>query len=131
MCVNEQLVKISESAKKRWEDPSYKQQLSEKHKSRWTTELKAKQSKRLTGKKRPEHSEFMKSKPIPDNFKCLVRTDEHKMNIAQALKGKPKSDEHKKKLSRPKLRVCRLTDKKEMSVNAYTRWVKLTFRNEV
>jgi hypothetical protein len=94
------------------------------HKKRWTPELKEKQSKRLIGKKRPEHSEIMKARKIPEGFKCIDKTEQHKINISNSLKGKPKSEEHKKNLSKPKNRICRIHDRKETTVNAYSRWLK-------
>lgn len=121
---NEQLLKISTASKNRWLDPSYKQSMVEIHKSRWTEEMKNEQSKRLTGKKRPGHSATMKSKKIPEGFKCIDKTEQHKINISNSLKGKPKTEEHKKNLSKPKTRICRIHDRKETTVNAYSRWLK-------
>ena len=47
----------------------------------------------------------------------------HGALVSAALKGKPKSTQHKLNLSGSKPRICRLTDKKEMSVNHFTRWI--------
>lgn len=125
----EQLQKISETSKQRWEDPEFKKMMIEKR--QWSDQRKEEQSLRLTGIKRPEHSALMKTKPIPENFKCLERTEDHKARIAEALKGKPKTAEHKMSLSKPKTRVCRIHDRKEMAVNAYTRWVKSLLVHEI
>lgn len=125
----EQLQKMSEASKQRWEDPEFKKLMSEKQK--WSDQRKEEQSLRLTGIKRPEHSALMKTKPIHENFKCLERTDDHKARIAEALKGKPKTADHIKSLSKPKTRVCRIHDRKEMAVNAYTRWVKSLLVHEI
>lgn len=125
----EQLQKISESSKQRWVDPEFRNMMIEKQK--WTDQRRKDQSLRLTGIKRPEHSALMKTKPIPENFKCLERTDDHKARIAEALKGKPKTVDHIKSLSKPKTRVCRIHDRKEMAVNAYTRWVKSLLVHEI
>jgi hypothetical protein len=121
---DEQLLKLSESSKEKWSNTTYKQKMIDIHKKRWTPELKEKQSKRLINKKRPEHSKIMKAKKIPEGFKCIDRTAEHKINISNSLKGIPKSDEHKKNLSKPKTRICRIHDRKETTVNAYSRWLK-------
>jgi hypothetical protein len=125
----EQLQKISESSKQRWADPEFKKMMNEKRK--WSDKRKQEQSARLTGTKRPEHSALMKLKPIPENFRCLERTEDHKAKIAEALKGKPKSDAHKQNLSKPKPRVCRIHDRKEISINAYSRWLNLFLVHEV
>jgi hypothetical protein len=127
----EQLQKISETSKQRWADPEQRKKLLESQTNSWTEHRKYQQVERLTGKKRPEHSQLMKSKPLPENFKCIDKTDEHKARIAEALRGKPKTDDHKKSLSKPKTRVCRIHDRKEMAVNAYTRWVKSLLVHEI
>lgn len=124
---------LSDSAKEkikvdvinRWKDPAYKDRLSNSHKERWESnpELRMQQSNRMAGKSRPAHSELMKSRVRNENFKCIDRTPEHRKNISAALKNKPKSAEHRKKMTGAKPRICRLTDKKEMSVNHYTRWL--------
>jgi hypothetical protein len=119
----EQLKKLSESSKSRWQDSDFKKMMSEKRK--WSDERKQEQSKRLTGVKRPQHSEYMKSIKLPDNFKCIVKTEEHKKSISEALKGRKISDTHKSNLSKPKNRICRLADKKEMSVCHFKRYDKL------
>jgi hypothetical protein len=117
----EELLHHGIQIKKRWEDEDYRTRTIQSQKDSWSTERKQEQSIRLSGKKRPEHSAFMKSQPLSPNFKCDVRTDAHKNNIAKSLTGKPKTEEHKKKLGGPKLRCCRLSDRKEISVNHLNR----------
>lgn len=127
----EQLQHLSNISKQRWNDQESRNKIVEAQSRSWTEQRKQEQSERLTGVKRPEHSSLMKQRPIPDNFKCIDKSDDHKKKIAQALKGKPKSEEHKKSLSKPKTRVCRIHDRKEMAVNAYSRWLKSLLVHEI
>lgn len=122
----EQITKLSSSSKNRWENPEYKEKLRQKQKDSWTEQRREEQSKRLTGQKNPEHSKKMKGRKLDPShpFLSYKRTEKHKSKISESLKGKPKSEDHKKKLSTPKIRICRLHDRKEISVNAYTRWLK-------
>jgi hypothetical protein len=100
----EQLSKISNTSKERWSNPDYKEVMRQKAKNAWTKERKQKQRERLTGKKRPAHSEKMKSRGIPKNFKrSKPMTDDHKKKISEALKGKPKSESHKQNLSKSRI----------------------------
>lgn len=121
----EQKLKISESSRKRWQNPEYRKNTIKSQSLAWSEERKSNQSKRLTGSKKPAQSRTMKGRKLySDHPFCIgIKTDEHKLNISNALKGKPKSEEHKQKLRKPKVRVCRLIDKKEMSINHYTRWL--------
>ena len=119
----DELSDMSNKLKLRWEDPEYRSRLIESHKNRWTDDLKEKQSKRLTGKLRPEHSKTMTGRTGHHNGLGVKKKDGHGANVSAATKGVPKSIEHRKKLSGAKPRICRLTDKKEMSVNHFTRWL--------
>lgn len=129
----EQLQKIAETSKQRWQDPETRESLIQSQTASWTQQRKDSQSRRLLGKKRPEHSEKMRGRKLDQNhpFFNEHKTESHREKIKEALKGKPKTDEHKKSLSKPKTRVCRIHDRKEMAVNAYTRWVKSLLIHEV
>jgi len=102
----DQLENLSQIIKQRWEDPEYKERLSQKQSASWTQQRKEEQAKRLTGKKRPEHSEKMKQLMSSDHYKRMAskhfseleRTDTHRENISIALKGKPKTTEHIQKI---------------------------------
>jgi len=96
--------KISKKSKERWDDPEYKKKMSQIHKKRWAENptLKEEQVKRLTGKKRPEHSKKMTGRKFDEDVKEKMRKpkcEEHGKNVSKALKGKPKSEKHKKALS--------------------------------
>lgn len=91
--------KISQSSKDRWADPSYRARLVETHKNRWTAELREKQSKRLIGISRPEHSVKMTGRTGHHNGLGVKKRDGHGANVSAATKGVPKSDEHRKNLS--------------------------------
>jgi hypothetical protein len=121
----EQLQKISESSKQRWADPEFKKMMVKNQTSSWTEQRKQEQTERLTGIKRPEHSEKMRGRNfLTDDhpFYATHKTEEHKQKIKEALSDKPKSQEHKDKLKVPKLRCCRLSDRKEVSVNSLARY---------
>ena len=120
--------KISKDVINRWKDPEYKKRLINAHKERWESnpELKERQSLRLTGQKRPEHSAKLKGHPGHTKCKGVKKHPGHGALVSAASKGKPKSEEHKLKLRVPKpLVVCRLTDHKEMSMANFTNWSRL------
>jgi hypothetical protein len=58
--------------------------------------------------------------------------DLHGKEKAEELKKalrKPKTEEHKKKLSKPKPKViCRIHDRKEMSIGNFMNWNKNAFK---
>lgn len=131
----EEREKISQSSKARWEDSEYRNKMSEIHKKRWkdNPELIEKQIARLTGIKRPEHAEKLRGRVVSLNIRAKLKKPKHKdhvKKVAEALSGKPKSEEHKQKLRVPKNRICRLTDRKEMAVGHYTRWLKTLIHSE-
>lgn len=115
------LIEHGKKSKELWEDPIFRSKVIKSQQDSWTDGRRTEQAERLSGQKRPEHSALMASRPRNPNFKCEVRTETHNNNISEALKGVPKSEEHKKKLRVPKLRCCRLSDRKEISVNALNR----------
>jgi hypothetical protein len=90
----EQLDKISETSKQRWENPEFKKMMIEKQK--WSDQRKEQQSLRLTGIKRPEHSQKMKGRTLDPThpFFNETKSEDHKNAISEALKGKPKSEQH-------------------------------------
>jgi hypothetical protein len=120
----EQLQKISKTTKQRWADPKHRQKMLEARAGCWTEQRKQKQVERLTGKKRPDHSLIMKGRKLDPShpFFNETKSEDHKNAISEALKGKPKSEDHKDKLRVPKLRCCRLSDRKEVSVNSLSRY---------
>lgn len=129
----EQLEKLSIASKTRWEDHGFREAMIQNQKESWTDHRREQQSNQRTGIKRPDHAEKMRGRKINKDHPFLIgeKTDAHKNKISEALKGKPKSDEHKKNLSKPKTRVCRIFDRREMSVNAYTCWLKSFLVNEI
>ena len=125
---------ISLSSKKRWEDPEYRTRLAETHRNRWTDELRERQSTRLTGKLRPDHSVKMSGRKNPKlsaATKGVPKPVDFGKKISDALSGVPKSEDHRKKLCGAKPRICRLTDRKELSVNHYTRWLLSLLPQEI
>jgi hypothetical protein len=132
---DEQIARMSASSSERWAEDGYRDRLSQAHKDRWANnpELAERQSQRLkdeywTDERKASHSEKMKAR-VTDELKAktseffsnMERTDEHCARISQALKGKPKTAEHKAKLSVPRPRVCRISDRKEMSDSHFNR----------
>lgn len=91
--------KIAVTSRERWSDPEYARKVSESQSESWTDERKKIHSESLTGKSRPEHSEYMKNiwsenKESMCNIGDLPRTDSHNKAISAALKGKKKSHSH-------------------------------------
>lgn len=99
-------LKISESSKLKWQDPKYIEKMNKR--KRWTEESKRIQSERLTGVKRPEHSNLLKSKntKLPPNHPFLAKTksEDHKRKISISHTGKSKSEEHIKNMVLSKLK---------------------------
>lgn len=126
--------KISLANLKAWSDPDYREKMIESQKNSWTEERKEKQSiisKNLwTEERKIEHSNKMKGRKGSKALKGKPKSEEHNIKNSKALKGKPKSKEHIEKMKLPKNRVCRLTDKKEMSVNHFTRWLNSIVEDE-
>jgi hypothetical protein len=84
-----------------------------------TDEYRAKMSATKKGKSIP------KLQGRPSNRKGVTMTDEQKEKIKLSMLGKnsgPRSEETIKKMSVTKRRICRLSDRKEMSVNSFTKY---------
>lgn len=84
--------------------------------------------------RKPKSEEFKQNlrKPKSEETKQKMRkvkgpqSDEHKANISASKSGKrrlPFSATHRINMSKPKTRVSRLFDKKEMPVRLFTLWV--------
>lgn len=79
-----------------------------------------KMSQAKLGRSNPWMAEVnARRKGIPTALKGVAKTDDHKANISNALRGKPK----------PKA-VCRLADHKEMTLNNFNKWLKFHFPSE-
>lgn len=96
--------KISEYNKMRWQDPSFREMMSERHRQRWESipELRERQKNRLTGVKRPQHSKKMKGRTMSDEQKVKLRKPKHSghgAKVSASTKGKSKSAEHKEAIS--------------------------------
>jgi hypothetical protein len=121
--------KLSTSSKQMWSDPEFKLKMSQIHKDRWTDDQKQRQSqvsKSLwTDERKQKHSEAMKGKPGTKKLKGVPKSAEHNRKNSESLKGKAKSPEHIQSLkdSIALRKVCRLSDKKIMSVTHFTRWL--------
>lgn len=122
--------KLSKASKLMWGDPEFKERMSVLHKERWTEEEKLKRSNLMKEKWKDEkyrnnHSKKMKGKIGSKKLKGIPKTDEHNKKNSEALKGKKKSKEHVEnlRLSASIRRICRLSDRKEMSIPAFTRWM--------
>lgn len=123
---------MGQRTKERWAaaraDPLYQEKMATRGEKRWTDKAKQEQVDRLTGVKRPKHSQKLKGRASSEKFLAFTnspRSDQHKENIAKALTGKAKSEHHKKNLSKPKpLVVSRIHDRKPMTMGNYMNWVK-------
>jgi len=91
--------RMSEGAKKRYEDPAERAKRSEAIKKLWVDpEYKAKQSESMKGKKRTEETR----RRMSESKKGKKLSEEHKQKISEGQKGKkrkPFSEDHKQKLS--------------------------------
>jgi hypothetical protein len=96
----------------RWSDPFYKEKMSQSYKNSWTDERKNAQSKRLTGKCRPEHSVKMKGRKGSTVLKGVPKPAGFGTKISTALSGKSKSELHKINLSLSKKGKLQKTRKK-------------------
>lgn len=119
---------LSEKSKARWSDFEYKEEMKEKHRKRLEDERERyKCGNAFRGKKRPEHAEKLTGRILSEEHRktlCVPKRAGHGSNVSAALKGKPKSQQHREALSGKKRRICRLIDKKEMSINHFGRWLK-------
>ena len=63
------------------------------------------------GKKRLKHDKKGREAKyiVGHNFKGIILTENHKQKISQALRGKPKSEEHRKHLSEIKLKGLKIS----------------------
>jgi hypothetical protein len=109
-----ELQAMSDKLKARWSDPEYKQKMIQTHKDRWTDDKKAAQTKRLktefwTEERKASHSAKMSGRKNPLAFggslKGKPKSDEHRAKISAGSKGKPKSDAHRKALSEARKRM--------------------------
>lgn len=123
-----ELTRMSDISTERWADPLYKEKMVAIHRARWTNELKEKQSIRLTGKLRPEHSKIMTGRTntkISEALKGKPKPEGHGAKVSAATKGVPKSEIHKQHLRVPKAKtICRISDRKEMSPANFANWIK-------
>lgn len=87
---------ISNSSTQMWKDAEIREKIIKSQQDSWTDERRYEQAYRLTGKKRPDHSEKLKGRSLPTNhpFFNAQKSEEHKLNISKSLKGKPKTSDH-------------------------------------
>lgn len=72
------------------------------------------------GRTNPWMSEVnARRKGVPTSLKGQPKTNNHKLKIASALKGKPKIKA-----------VCRIADRKEMTLNNFNKWLKFHYSSE-
>jgi hypothetical protein len=125
----EQLFHMSNLVKERWKNPDFKQHMKKAQQNSWSDTRKKEQSIRLktefwTEDQKKIHSEKIKGHPGSTKLKGVPKTAEHNKKNSEALKGKKKSEAHRLALSKPKIRVCRISDRKEMSINHFNRHSK-------
>ena len=89
-----------------------KRRISEGCKKSWNEERRINQSLKLKGLKRTEETKDKMKGPL---------SDQHKQKLSDVRKG----------ISIPHRKICRLFDRKEMSVCHYTRWLKATVPSQL
>jgi hypothetical protein len=109
-------VKISATSKKRWTDPAYKERLQQSHKEAWSEE------------RRLKHQNWLAIHWTDDRKKHQRETLRGRKSPLAGLPGKKKAEGHGARVSAaltgvPKIRCCRLHDRREMSVGEFTKWV--------
>ena len=121
--------KISETHLELWQDPEHRQKMIEAQKSSWTEERKQKNSETMkqlwTPERKARQSCALRGRKGTRKLKGVPKTAEHNRKNSEALKGRSFSEEHKKAISEAKKlqKVCRLFDKRVMSIGHFTRWV--------
>lgn len=121
--------KLSDNSIKMWSDPEFKEKMKQVHRERWTESERQRNSEMMkekwTEERKQKHSEKMKGHIGSRKLKGIPKTEEHNRKNSEALKGKVKTEEHKQNLreSMRLRKVCRLSDRKEMSVTHFTRWL--------
>ncbi len=56
-------------------------------------------------------------------YKLPSRSEKYRIESSIRQRGIPKSESHKLAMRKPKIRCCRLLDRKEMSMSHFTRWI--------
>ena len=121
--------KISENLIRNWKCPEYREKLTKARANAWDSERHLKHREYLKIRWTPEakerHSKLMSGKKGKNKSRGIPKTAEHNRKNSEALKGKKKSAEHRQALreSYNIRRVCRLDDKKEMSIVVFTKWL--------
>ena len=113
---DEQLKKLSAASKKNWEDPAFRERLQRSQSASWTDERRAAHQRWLeehwTDERRKHQRMKLKGRANPLVGRPGVpKSPTHAAAIASALRGIPK------------VRCCRIEDKREMSVGEFTKWL--------
>lgn len=99
-----QRIRMSKASSERWKDPDYRSRMSIIHKVRWELVDRETLNTPWSGVKREDHSRTMiqlyKDEPwrkeqLSVAMKGIPKTDEHKGAISKSLIGKAKSPEHR------------------------------------
>ena len=119
---------LSKHSKNMWNNDEFRDKMKRIHKSLWTDERKLLNSnimkEKWTDERKQKHSQKIKGNPGSKKLKGVPKTKEHNERVSLSLRGKKHSQEHILKLSGPKPRITRILDRKEMSVNHFSRWIK-------
>ena len=112
----EQLKKLSAASKKNWEDPSFRERVQRSQSASWTDERRAAHRRWLEGHWTDERRRHQRAK-LKGRGNPLIgrpgvpKSPSHSAAIASALKGVPK------------VRCCRIEDRREMAVGEFTKWL--------
>lgn len=134
----ESLLKISNKSKLNWSNDAFRNKMCESQRLSWTNERKEKQSEYMKAKWTDERKEnhSTKLKGHIGHLKCkgVPKAKGFGEKVSVALKGKPKSDEHRRKLSELKrsstVYVTRIADKQLMSLTNFNKWQKYIISRE-
>lgn len=122
--------KISIASLRNWSNTDYREKMIESQKNSWTEDRRKQNGenmkKQWTPERRSLHGSKLKGKKMstPSRKKGVPHSSEHASKISIALKGKEKSAQHKENLRNSKIRVCRLFDRKEITLFQFLKWIK-------
>ena len=127
---SDQKEKMSVASKRMWVEK--RETMIKSQSLSWTEERKLEESERKriwwTPERRQQHSKKMKGRGYPGRGKGIPKPAGFGTKISTYLTVRKKSPEHIQSMSKPKSRICRLIDRKEMSINHFTRWLKTISR---
>ena len=138
LLTEESLKKISDKSKINWSRENFRIKMKESQRLSWTDERKVKQSNYMktvwTDERKADHSNKLKGHIGHMKCKGVSKSIGFGEKVSNALKGLPKTDEHKRKLSEIRksstVYVTRILDKQPMTLTNFNKWQKYVISRE-